>query len=721
VTRWLRGSDAPIYVLVVVGTLLFVAYQKAICIDVCPIGFLAHTRAPDSILGIGVVEGALNALPALALVLVFRTNRIVNFAQGDLGGFAAVLAASLLVFMHWPYLPALLIAVLAAAVVAGLVELSVVRYFFSAPRLILTVAIIGVSQILAALQLLTPTFFPRGNVAQLYAFPQPFDFKFKLDPLHTFQAADLLAVVLSPLLAVGLFLLLRYTILGAAIRASSEDIQHARGLGIPAKRLSTLVWIMAGVVSALSSVLSADVNGFAFGVLVGPGFLMRSIAPAVIGRFENLGLTFVAAIGLGVVESGFLFQTAADGPVEFLLFLIVLAALLLRAPALGRQALRESSTWQLLREVRPIPAVLRRVPEVRALTTGVPALAVLGLLLIPVIARPDQLQGAQGVLEYAIVGISLVILSGWAGQISLGQWGIAGVGALTAAQLFSGAHLDFVASLALGGVVGAMTAALIGLPSLRIGGYFLAVATLAFAIAASTYLFFVKVDFQVLGHGIRFFDIPVSGITRPMLFGRFNGWVERNFYYFVLAVFLACFYIATQFRRSRLGRSLVALRDNEVAGSTLGLAPMRLKLIAFMVSGFMAGVAGGLFAFTNTVVTAQVSRGNTFAAETSLILFAIVVFGGLGSPAGAVLGAVIVYGINLVGLGDYAFLASGFGILLMLFIAPGGIGEVVYDVRDLLLRQVARRRGLQVAALEGPEPEPEELVATGAPLADPAT
>ena len=716
---WRRalGVDGAAYAFVVLGTAAFVVYEKFLCIGSCPVGFLVHGETPNSILGIGIVEGALQALPALALVLVFRTNRVVNFAQGDLGAFAATLAGSLILFAHWPYFPALAVAIAAAAVVSALVELTVVRYFFNAPRLIVTVATIGVAQILAAVQLVLPSFFDRRGVLGITALPEPFNFRLDLDRIHTFGASDLLVVGISPLVAAGLFVLLRYTSLGAAIRASSEDVQRARGLGIPAKRLSTLVWVLAGVVSAFASVLSGNINGFAFGILVGPGFLLRSIAPATIGRFDNLGLTFAAAIGLGIVEQAFLFQTGADGPVEVLVFVIILGALVLRAPKLGRRALTESSTWQLLREVRPIPREIRHLPEVRALTLGVPLVALLALIVLPAVAQPDQLASAESILEYAMVGISLVILSGWAGQVSLGQWAIAGVGAIVAAQLFMSAHIDFIASLALGAIAAAVVAAVLGLPSLRIGGYFLAVATLGFAIASAAFFFTVHIDTTILGRHVVFIDLP-KGVARPTLFGIWNGYIERNFYWFVLAAFVASFVVATNFRRGRAGRSLVAMRDNEVAGSALGLTPMRLKLVAFVLSGFIAGIAGGLYGFTNTVVLENTAITTSFPPAMGLFLFAIVVFGGLGSPAGAALGAAIIFGIQTIA-GDYAFLATGAGILVMLYVCPAGLGQVLYDYRDSILREMARRRGIEVPALLGAEDEEEARLSPTA-LPEPA-
>jgi branched-chain amino acid transport system permease protein len=678
--RNLAGTDTPMYALLIVGILGFIGYERI------------WLHLPPEIFVLGLVFGALNALPALSLVLIFRLSRIVNFAQGDLGAFAAVLAGELLLVAHWPYWAALVAAVAASAVAAALVELSVVRYFFNAPRLILTVATIGVAQILAALQLIMPSFFGSQPLTA-DVFPDPFKFSYHIGVV-TFHGAALSAVILAPVLALALFLFLRFTMTGAAIRASGEDLQRARSLGIPAKRLSTLMWVFAGLVSGVASILSAPVSGFSFGNLVGPGFLMRSIGPATIGGFRNLSLTFLASLAFGMVEQAVFFNTGRDGPVELAIFVVIMVALVLRAPAAGRRALAETTTYQLLSEVRPIPAVMRRLPEVQAMRRGLPLLIVAALVIVPLFLQPSQLNLAQAMLVYAMVGISLVVLSGWAGQISLGQWAIAGIGTFTAAQLYSNAHVDFLLAVVAGAVLGAAVSAVIGLPALRIGGYLLAVATLSFATAASAQLFTLS-----------FIHIP-SIIPRPMLFRHFNAWDERTFYYVVLGFFLFFFYIATNFRRSRAGRALVAMRDNEQAGAAYGFTPVKVKLTAFVVSGFIAAFAGGLYAFAE-----RGAHWQSFPAQASLSLFAIVVFGGLGSPVGAVLGAIFIIGLQYFVLsGAASLLATGAGILVMLVVAPGGIGQLLYGLRDAILRAIARRHGMEVAALGGAEERTQPVI-----------
>ena len=192
-----------------------------------------HPRLPPEVLLLGLVFGSLNALPALGLVLIYRTNRVINFAQGELGGFAAVLAAELLFFKGVPYIVAIITALAAAGLAGALVELTVVRAFYNAPRLIVTVATIGAAQILAAVELVTPGAFG-DRVGIVGAFPAPLPVSFTIGVI-TFDGASILAVVVAPLLALALFGFLRFTMLGSAIRAAAEDPARARALGVPVK------------------------------------------------------------------------------------------------------------------------------------------------------------------------------------------------------------------------------------------------------------------------------------------------------------------------------------------------------------------------------------------------------------------------------------------------------------------------------------------------------
>jgi branched-chain amino acid transport system permease protein len=683
------------YLLTALGVVVFLAWAEVI----------HQPRLPAEILILGLVFGSLNGLSSLGLVLIYRTNRVINFAQAEIGGVTAVLAAELILVRGWPVLPSFAIALATAVLAAFLIERLVVRVFFNAPRLVLTVATIGVAQVLAAIQLLMPAWFG-VPLSTLIAVPAPISASFNVG-VASFDGSAILALAVSPLLAAALFVFLRRTMLGSAIRAAAEDSGRARSLGIPVKRLSTLVWVLSGAVSGFAAILLAHVEGFAFGQLPGPGVLLRVLAPAAIARFENLGVTFVAALGIGMADQGIFFLTGSNGAVDMTLFGVIVVALLVRGSLRGRHAAGERSAFTMIREVRPIAARMRAWPEIRALRLGPPLLLGAALVVLPLLLRSSQVEEAQTFLITAMVGLSLVVLSGFAGQISLGQWAFAGVGAFATARFYLAMQghpvlQDFFVALAFGGFVGAAVCVLVALPALRIGGYMLAVVTLGFAVVADSSLFQLDVA-----------RLPAF-INRPSVFGHFNGFDDRVYYYVCLAVFALSFLAVVNFRRGRRGRVLVAMRDNETGGAAMGFSPLRSKLAAFALSGFIAALAGGLFAFQVNALGAGAGASKAFLPVVSLSLFAIVVFGGLGSPVGATLGAAVILGIqslaNDLNLQGLDLLATGVGILLLLYAAPGGIGQLVDDSRAALVRALVRRRERAQTTTPTP-PAPEEALA----------
>lgn len=672
VDRALTHPDARFGQMVFAGTLAFFIV----------VGVVWPTPIP--MLALGLVFGSLSALIAMGLVLIYRANRIVNFAQGEIGAVAAILSVSLIVGPHWPFWPAVLVGLGAAVVLGALVEFAIIRRFARAPRLILTVATIGIASIMQGLELYIPTLFGYDIAPQ--DFPQPFPGTLIWNPF-VYRGGHLLVVLAVPAIGVGLALFFVRTRSGRAVRAVAESSDRALLLGIPVKRIGTLVWVLAAAMSGVASLLRAPVAGIPIGQVLGPSLLLRALAAAVIGRMENLAVTFCAAIGLGVIEQAVLWNNDQSVIADGVFFFIILGALLLqRRGEISRAVQSGISSWSNIREVRPIPPELRGLPEVRwtlwALRVGTVAFLVLFPLALP-LGRVNLL--AFGVLV-AVIGISLVVLTGWAGQISLGQWAFAGFGGAVAGWLaLEGAHI-FVA-LALGALVGAMVSIVLGLPAIRIRGPFLAVATLGFALASRN--FFLNPDF---------FDyVPREGerVIRPILFGKFDLESEWTFYYLALAVFGLVVLSVRSLRNSRTGRALLASRENERAAQAFGVNLTRARLTAFALAGFIAALAGAALAFHQHGMFVT-----PLNAENSLRLFSIVVFGGLGSVPGVVLGAAFFTFFDFfVTDPTLQLVTSGAGLLLVLLFIPGGIGQVMYDIRDALLRWVAARRALVVPSL----------------------
>jgi branched-chain amino acid transport system permease protein len=306
------------------------------------------------------------------------------------------------------------------------------------------------------------------------------------------------------------------------------------------------------------------------------------------------------------------------------------------------------------------------------------------VLTLPLWATPDREQLGSLVFIYSIVAVSLVVLTGWVGQISLGQFALVGFGSAAAGVLVGRHGLDLFLSLLGGMAAAAVVALIIGIPALRISGPFLAVTTLAFAVTSR---FFFLED--------RYLPFFVENdVARPVLFDRFPITADWQFYYFSLAFLILVILAARNLRNSRTGRAFIAVRDNEPAAQAASLNVPLIKLTAFAISGAIAGLAGGLY-----VLHQNGLKTDSFGPEVSLQLFTMVVIGGLGSLPGAIFGAVYVRGVQFFIGGAWAQLASGGGILLILRILPGGLGSAIYRARDEILRWLARRRGIIVPSL----------------------
>jgi ABC-type branched-subunit amino acid transport system ATPase component/ABC-type branched-subunit amino acid transport system permease subunit len=646
---------------------------------------------PSGVLVQGAIIGALTSFLALGLALVWRANRIINFAAGDLGAVPATLAVLLTistVALNWWL--ALVAGLAAALLVGAAVEFLLVRRFSRSPRLVLSVATIGIAQVLAAASLLLP----RGFTVTGNAIPAPFDVHFTIDPI-VFRGTDVVAVAAVPIVLVGLAWFLRRSDTGIAIRAGAERADRAASLGIPIRRLQTVVWVLATVLAFLAVFLRAGIVGLPIGQVLGPAILLRALAAAVIGRMERLPTIVGAAVVLGIVEQSVIWHWHEPAYVDPVLFVVVVVGLLATG---GVRASRiredEVSTWQAAREVRPVPQALRRLPEVRV-TQVVTGLVVLAVLVgVPVWLSASKLNLAAAILIFGIIGCSLVVLTGWAGQVSLGQVAFVGIGAAVSGAVTARLGWDLSFGLLLAGASGAVVAVVIGLPALRRRGLTLAVTSLAFALMTSEWL----LNRNFFGEGATLNWLPPLRITRPPLFGVIAVDTDTRFYYLCLAGLALAVALAYGVRASRTGRALIAVRENERAAEAFGIPARRLTLFAFAFSGFLAAFAGGLFVYQQSGLDPS-----PYLPTASLQVFAMAVIGGLGSIPGALIGATYVQGIDYFLAPEWQILATGAGLLAILLVLPGGLGAALADARDAGLRWRARRRGITVASLVGEE------------------
>ncbi len=638
----------------------------------------------------GAIVGCMHALIAIGLILVYRSNRVINFAQASLGATPVVLAVLLMQRRNYPYWQAVLITVIGSLLLGALVEFAFIRRFNKAPRLILTLATIGIAQFLGFFEVgLSLAGWVRGDAAvqgSANRIVTPFsDARAEIGAVN-FSGDHLVTVVLVLVLALGLGAFFRYTNIGMAVRASAENADRAALMGIPVRRVRTIVWVIAGLLSGVGVFQRSILIGSLPAGLTGATTLLYGLAPAVIARMTSIPTAIVAGFGIGIIDVGVFYSTRNATLSTALVLPIVVIALLMQRSKLSRAEDSGVETWRQVKEVRPIPDELKGERSV-VIGTWVVRVVFAGLVLaLPYLTGTGRTDLASVLIVYAIAGVSLVILTGWAGQISLGQFAFVGVGAAVAGGLVANHHTDLITALFVAGLVGAGLSLLIGLPAVRLPGLFLAVTTLAFA-ANTQYFFLQKRYFGWL--------LPKSGefVERPMLWGRIDLRGDYAFYYTCLFFFVLAAASARSIRKHRSGRVMMAVRDNPRSAQSYGISATKARLAAFAISGFFAAVAGGLFAHIQGVVDP-----NQFSPSQSLQIFSMCVIGGLTSVGGALVGALYVLGFQYF-LPDYSLLASGMGMLLLLLFFPGGLSELGINLRDAYLRRVAIKKGIHVPSL----------------------
>ena len=637
--------------------------------------------APAGSFVAGIVLGLITALVAFGMYLVYRANRVINFAAAEIGLLPGVVAMLLIVENGLTWWLAFPIGFVAAAVLGVMAEFLVIRRFFDAPRLVVTVATIGVAQMLGVVAIFLPAWW--DTKLQSQRIPAPIDYRFDIG-VRTLNTNHIIAVVVAPLAIAAVVAILRWTRVGIAIRAAAELPSRAGLLGIPVKGLQSIVWGLATVLGFLAIFLRAGIYGIPVGGQLGLLFLLRGLAALTIGRMSHLPTIIGSAIALGVLQEGIIWNSGAieaEAQMGAITGGVIVAALLFRRDRGLRSAL-ETASWQNVGDSRPVAAIFRAMPEVRtARAAGIVAVAVAALWAIPysgwfgttVINRFGE------IYTFSLILLSLGVLTGWAGQLSLGQMAFSAIGGVTAAKLTGEWNWDITLATLSAGAVGAMASLVVGVPALRLRGAYLAVTTLAFGIVVSQ--FFLNPQFfdWVLRENDRIERKPILGVI---------DWSSSRAAYFVALVTMVLGFVAVRgIRNSRTGRVLIALRDNETATEAYGVSAVRAKLTAFAISGFLASCAGAIFTHHQQFF----ASGNP---QFNFGVFAAAVIGGLGTIGGALLGSLYFNGTFFWLSGGWRLLSSASGILIVLLFAPAGLLGFWQDLRDLMVRRLGRRRGL---------------------------
>jgi ABC-type branched-subunit amino acid transport system ATPase component/branched-subunit amino acid ABC-type transport system permease component len=656
---------------------------------------------------LGLSSGLVYGLLAVGLVIVYRSSGVINFAHGEIGLFGA--AVLTIMNLQWgvPYWVAFPVAIIFAALAGGLTELIVVRRLRRAPMMLTVIATLGVGALLDAFSAALTT----NQQATGASFPLPPGLpSFTVGPLLVTSSYSAM-LILSPVVILALTVFFRRGSFGLAIRASATNPELARLSGVWTNRMSTLAWMLAGALAGFTVIFLIPTTGAQGGQVLGPDLLLRALAAAVIARYSSLPVAMIAGIGIGVVEEIVKYNYNADVTDLVLLGIIIVALVLTRE---RRVRSTEGTNWTVVQAWGPLPDALRRVFLVRNLGRIVGGLALALALILPAIISDSNTVILEAIVCFGFIGLSIGIVSGLSGQLTLGQFAIAGIGAVVAIHVTAAVGNSLVGFCA-AGVVAGVTSLAVGIPALRLSGPTLAVVTLALALVGEQWFFQQPWAF----------DSGNAVPGTPTLWGH-TPLDTKQYYVFAVVVMAVGFVVVRNLWAGGLSRRLRAVRDNEDGARAFTIAPTRVRLQAFVASGFVAGLGGAIFAFGLGTVS-----GAAFPAQSSIDLLASSVIGGISVIGGPILGALYIIGLpEYFPFGNVGVAFSSVGWLGLIVVVPGGLAVALAYVRKPLIAFLARRAGVDPDEHERPAggghafdvtialPEPEPRLELGALLLD---
>jgi len=594
IVEWFQGIPAkPTRILPVVLVVLYV------------IRFF--TTAPDtgvlfSFTMIGIAEGCLFAIAASGLVLTYATTGVFNFAHGAVGMVSAYVFYALTVQHGMPTMLGVLLVLAVFAPLVGVATERVMRSFRDASvqtSVVVTIALfvmcIGLAQ----------KFWPPETGARL-------DNLVGAQTFNIWEARltrdNVAAIVLAVVVALVLRSLLFVSRTGVAMRAVVDNPTLAALNGAPPISIARYSWILGSVLAALAGILLAS-NGSALDPIVLTLFVAGSYGAAVVGKLKSLPLTFAGAIALGVMKQHATFALPSGDSwqsVKLAVPGIFLFAALLLVPAAKLSVGR---------------IVGAKTPKVPSLPSSVvrSAVFVVAMVVVANLAPPERLFDITTGLIYALLLLSLVLLTGYSGQISLCQYVFMAIGAWAMGTYFGG---HSVWGILLAGIAAVPLGIIVSLPALRLQGLYLALVTFGFASVANDLL--LKND--------RFYGGASVNVGRLHFLGiKFDS--DKAFLVLCAIVFALFAIGLLTLRRGAFGRRLAALRDSQAACATLGLDVRRTKLSVFTASAFIAGAAGALFGGLKATADAI-----QFAPENNVVLLLFAVVGGITTVSGALIG-----------------------------------------------------------------------------------
>jgi ABC-type branched-subunit amino acid transport system ATPase component/branched-subunit amino acid ABC-type transport system permease component len=645
------------------------------------------------ILGLGA--GAAYTLLAQGAILVYRGSGLVNFAQGAVSMAAAYLCYEEFEMKQgWGFTLSFIAAVVSAAAIGLTFQQLVLRQMRRSSPLTRVISTLGLLIILQGV--VEKRYGDSTNVVPPFL------------PQTTFhwgsvvvQEDRLILTGIAVAVTVLLWAVMRFTRIGLAITASSENERAVSTLGWSPNVLGAVTWSAGCALAGVAGVLVSPITGLSPGVFT-LLVTVSGLAAALVGGFTSFPLTLLGGMVLGIGESvvtlyqpniqSFFGLQLMTGTSQLVPLVVIIVVLVVRGRGLPLRS-----------------HVVERLPKLGSGQIRWPEIAVgvaLTAVLVTMVFNQTWVSAVSLSISIGIILLSVIMLTGYAGQLSLGQYAIGGLGALFSAKLL--ANVGFPAPLAIiGGMILAIPASLVlALPALRTRGVNLAVVTLSLGFTIESIIFNnPAITGKILADGtpigrVRMFGMDVSSVAHPA------RWAIVCLICFVLpALALA------NLRRSATGRRLLAMRTNERAAAALGVSVFRAKIYAFAVAGAIAALGGTLLGFRYSVV-----QYGGFDAFQSIYAVAYSVIGGVGYVVGSIIGSFLPVGgvgnqafQSFFSLGSWTTLVGGVLLLLAVIAQPNGaalpVAELWQKIRSKLVYRGPRAFNL-------PEAKPERVTPT---------
>jgi sulfate-transporting ATPase len=613
---------------------------------------------------IGLGAGSLYALAALGLVLIFRGSKVVNFAQGVMGMMAAYVFYEVHQNWHVTDFLAIPAGLLTSAALGAAFFYLVIRRLRDASNLIKVVATLALLLVTQEAVLLifgaagrpVSSILPTNSV-EIFGAP------IGEDRLWIFGIVIVLTVVL--------WTVYKYTGFGLATSAVAENPTAASALAISPDVIAVANWAIGAALGGLAAIFLVPITSLSSENL--SLIVIPILAAAVIGGFSSFPITTIAGLALGIAQSEVTRYVSSPGWSTAVPFIFVTVILFLRGRSIAG---REEAFGRM-------PSVgSGRVPPYLVVLAGVAS-----LLCIWVALPFDWLVAMQYQMLFAVVLLSLVVVTGYAGQISLAQMGMAGIGALISAWLYSSDHWPFLLAALLGIAVAVPVAAVIAAAGVRTRGAALAIVTLGLAFSLEA-VFFTNQNYT---GGINGYNTD-----NPTIFGLAVGGLEypKRFATLTLIVLVGLGLMVANLRRGRAGRRLIAVRTNERAAAAMGISVSGAKTYAFVLAGMIAAAGGVLFAFY-----LPAPDFTNFLGLSSISLAETAVLGGVGHLGGPLIAsayqpnALLTQIFSFLGGNAAEWLSILAGALLLVFLPyfPDGMSALTEQLNAGWLAAVRRR------------------------------